>query len=64
MEDTDFEIQVEGTEVLPDMIGDAIGVEDVEELFAENTGESESDITEKDVSGLPEGALAELNVRE
>ena len=49
MKDTDFEIQVEGTEVLPDMIGDAIGVEDVEELFAENTGEGEGDIAEEDI---------------
>ena len=34
------------------------------ESVSKNAGESESDITEKDVSGLPEGALAELNVRE
>ena len=49
MKDTDFEIQVEGTEVLPDMVGYAISVEDVEELFAENTGEGEGDIAEEDI---------------
>ena len=47
MEDTDFEIQVEGMEVLPDVVGDAIGVEDVEELFAEYTREREGDIAEE-----------------
>ena len=31
-------------------------------MLSENAGESEGDITEKDVSGLPEGALAELDV--
>ena len=33
-------------------------------MFAENAGKSKGDITEKDVSGLPEGALSELNVGE
>ena len=55
---------VKGPEVLPNRFGDAIVTQTEEELLSENTGESESDITEKDVSGLPEGALAELNVRE
>jgi len=55
---------VKGPEVLPNRFGDAIVTQTEEELLSENTGESECDITEKDVSGLPEGALAELNVRE
>ena len=55
---------MKGPEVLPNRFGDAIVTQTEEELLSKNAGESESDITEKDVSGLPEGALAELDVRE
>ena len=55
---------MKGPEVLPNRFGDAIVTQTEEELLSKNAGESESDITEKDVSGFPEGALAELNVRE
>jgi hypothetical protein len=55
---------VKGSEVLPNRFGDTIVTQAEEELLSENAGESEGDITEKDVSGFPEGALAELDVRE
>ena len=55
---------MKGPEVLPDRVGDAVVPQAEEELLSENAGESEGDITEKDVSGFLEGALAELDVRE
>ena len=55
---------MKGPEVLPDRFGDAVVPQAEELLFSENAGKGKGDVTEKDVSGLPEGALSELNVGE
>ena len=51
MEDTDFEVEVEGTEVLPDMVGDATIVEEEEDFCAEDAGKGEGDVAERDFRG-------------
>ena len=51
MKHADFEVEVEGAEVLPDGVGDAVVVEEEEELFAENAGEGEGDVAEEHVGG-------------
>ena len=63
MENSKFEGVVKGPEVMPDRFRYAVIPQAEEELFSENTGKSEGDITEKDVSGLPERALTELDIR-
>ena len=51
MENADFYRVMESPEVLPDQVGDAVVVEDEEELFTEHAGKSQGDVPEKDVGG-------------
>ena len=64
MQDADTDRVMEGTEVLPDVIGDAVLVEAEEELLAENGGEGEGNVPEKYVCRLAEALMAILDVGE
>ena len=50
--------------MLPDVVGDPIGVEAEEELLAKDRREGKGDVAEKDVGGLAEVFVAVLDVGE
>ena len=64
VQDADADGVVQGAKVLPDVVGDPIGVEAEEELLAKDRREGKGDVAEKDVGGLAEVFVAVLDVGE
>ena len=54
MEDPNFDRVVEGAEVLPYRVCDAIAAKDEQESLAEDTRESKGDVPKENISGSTE----------
>ena len=57
MQDADLDGMVEGAEVLPDLVRDAVIAEGEEKFFAENTRERKGDVSKEDVGFLIDGGF-------
>ena len=58
MQDADLDGMVEGAEVLPDVVRDAVIAEGEEKFFAENTRERKGDVSKEDVGGTAKVVFA------